>query len=65
MIEKNLFKCVKNRRRIGENSTFYLWPINRDDTLLFFLDKMGIVSTDSIIPAADTITEKGLYDFQT
>jgi hypothetical protein len=42
MIEKNLFKCVKNRRRIGENSTFYLWPINRDDTLLFFLDKMKI-----------------------
>ena len=48
MIEK-ISLSVKDRR-IGEPVRFIYDQLIEDDTLLFFLDKMGIVSTDSIIP---------------
>ncbi|SHG45018.1 polyphosphate kinase [Flavobacterium segetis] len=48
MIEK-ISLSVKDRR-IGEPVRFIYDQLIEQDTLLFFLDKMGIVSTDSIIP---------------
>jgi len=48
MIEK-ISLSVKDRR-IGEPVRFIYDQLIEEDTLLFFLDKMGIVSTDSIIP---------------
>jgi polyphosphate kinase len=52
MIEK-ISLSVKDRR-IGEPVRFIYDQLIEDDTLQFFLDKMKIVSTDSIIPAEDT-----------
>ena len=48
MIEK-IATSVKDRR-IGEPVRFVYDQLIEKDTLRFFLDKMGIVSTDSIIP---------------
>jgi polyphosphate kinase len=48
MIEK-ISLSVKDRR-IGEPVRFIYDQLIEDDTLQFFLDKMKIVSTDSIIP---------------
>nr|WP_315172094.1 polyphosphate kinase 1 [uncultured Flavobacterium sp.] len=61
MIEK-IALSVKDRR-IGEPVRFIYDQEIEDDTLTFFLDKMHIVSTDSIIPGGRYHNRRDYMDF--
>ena len=61
MIEK-IALSVKDRR-IGEPVRFIYDQEIEDDTLTFFLDKMHIVSTDSIIPGGRYHNRRDSMDF--
>lgn len=61
MIEK-ISLSVKDRR-IGEPVRFIYDQLIEEDTLQFFLDKMKIVSTDSIIPGGRYHNRRDYMDF--
>ncbi|MBA0885576.1 polyphosphate kinase 1 [Flavobacterium undicola] len=61
MLEK-ISTSVKDRR-IGEPVRFIYDQLIGDDTLEFFLDKMKIVSTDSIIPGGRYHNRRDYMDF--
>jgi polyphosphate kinase len=61
MIEK-ISSSVKDRR-IGEPVRFIYDQLIEEDTLQFFLDKMKIVSTDSIIPGGRYHNRRDYMDF--
>lgn len=61
MLEK-ISTSVKDRR-IGEPVRFIYDELIEDDTLAFFLDKMKIVSTDSIIPGGRYHNRRDYMDF--
>jgi polyphosphate kinase len=61
MLEK-IASSVKERR-IGEPVRFIYDELIEDDTLHFFLDKMKIVSTDSIIPGGRYHNRRDYMDF--
>ena len=61
MIEK-ISLSVKDRR-IGEPVRFIYDQLIEEDTLNFFLDKMKIVSTDSIIPGGRYHNRRDYMDF--
>jgi polyphosphate kinase len=61
MIEK-ISMSVKERR-IGEPVRFIYDQLIEDDTLQFFLDKMKIVATDSIIPGGRYHNRRDYMDF--
>ncbi|HJS01318.1 MAG TPA: polyphosphate kinase 1 [Flavobacterium sp.] len=61
MLEK-ISTSVKDRR-IGEPVRFIYDQLIEDDTLEFFLDKMKIVSTDSIIPGGRYHNRRDYMDF--
>lgn len=61
MLEK-ISTSVKDRR-IGEPVRFIYDQLIEEDTLQFFLDKMKIVSTDSIIPGGRYHNRRDYMDF--
>lgn len=61
MLEK-ISTSVKDRR-IGEPVRFIYDQLIEDDTLQFFLDKMKIVSTDSIIPGGRYHNRRDYMEF--
>ncbi|UFH34764.1 polyphosphate kinase 1 [Flavobacterium acetivorans] len=61
MLEK-ISTSVKDRR-IGEPVRFIYDELIEEDTLAFFLDKMKIVSTDSIIPGGRYHNRRDYMDF--
>ena len=61
MLEK-ISTSVKDRR-IGEPVRFIYDKLIEEDTLRFFLDKMKIVSTDSIIPGGRYHNRRDYMDF--